>query len=257
MLFKRLLLKIETGQVLTKKQEKSLINKLHLTRPFSRSLLYVVIFSISLVFLVIGFTGGQAPLTSWVAYLIFALLVLLLVYLVFIPKHLNIKKYFNAVEKFYEIKFKNYSNYDILYIGQHVNPHIKPLRSQKIYLLTDGFHYLFVNDYFTNTEYLLPKYLTNGNKAYLRILNEKITDNYRMMVRLPDIEHFYVVKQEKNSSEEVKECDASYYKFFLDQTTKMDEDYVVLKMKGGIIFRLSYDVYDLFMEHMPLKEIKL
>ncbi len=255
MLLKRILLKIETGQVLTEKQQKALASKLYLVTPFKRTLLYTIIGIFLMFFLIVGFVGGFPPIESWFAFLMVVVLGLFLLYYAFVPGYLNIKKYFVAIDKFYQNKFKQYEHFDLAYIGQHVNPHIKPLRSPKIYLLTDGYHFLFVNDYFKDTSYLLPNYIAKGHKVYLRVLNDKITDNYRMMVRLPDIEHYYLVEQKEAKEEKQRVVDTVYFNHFLDQDPKMKETYVVLKMRGGVIFRLSYEAYPIFLETMPLKEL--
>ena len=155
MLLKRLLLKIETGQILTKKQEKSLANKLYLITPLSRMITYTLMGILMLVLLIIGFSGGHYPVYDWLAFLLVGLLILVFLFLLIVPKHVNIKKYLSSVEKFYKTKLKDYENYEVLYVGQHVNPHIRVLRSPKIYILTDGYHFLFINDYFKDTEYPL------------------------------------------------------------------------------------------------------
>ncbi len=259
MWFRALLLKIETGQVLTEKQEKWLAAKLGIIPSFMRTFVQVILFVAASIFLLIGLIGGKKPFSSVTSYIIAGISIVGLIIYIFLPKRFKIIKYLKAIDRFYETKFSQYDNFDLYYIGQHVNPHIKELQANKIYLLTDKYHYLFIDDYFKDTKYKMPNYLTNRKEpVYLRVIDENKTDYSKMMVRLEDVELFYLTCHEVPLKKPFKRKKyVNYYNNFFNQNLSMDEHcMVILKMRGGLIFRLSYDVYQVFVEGMPHKERK-
>lgn len=257
MWFRRLLLKIETGQELTKSQTKTIAKKLLLIPSFLRMTFYVLFSLFIFLLLFVGFDGGRDPLSAELSFILAAVLIAIMILMMVIPRFFRIKKYLQAIEKYYETKFNSYDHFDLYYIDQHVNPHIRPLMTPKIYLLTDGYHFMFMADPFINTEFKMPKYLaSNKNPSYLRVINSNVDEDSQIMVRLEDIEHFYLSSSKLPEIEQVKQTNSyKYIKYFFDQESKYNEKYiVVLKMKGGLIFRLSHEVYPVFVDLIGHKE---
>ncbi len=259
MLFKGLLLKIEAGQKLTEKQEEKLAVKMLLIPSLTRSMLKILFFFGAVTFLLFALLGGKGFLSPVWSYLIMGVFLALFVLAFIFPKRLRIKKYLQAVDKFYQTKFAELDNFDLYYIAQHVNPHIRSLSKNKIYLLTDGYQFLLIDDYFKDTTYLMPKYISpNKEDIYLRVIDEKISEQAKMMIRLEDIEHYFLMGEPKPALKEpTKNKYYNYYSTFFDQNIRMDDkNMVVLKMHGGVTLRLSADVYQVFKKYMPLKERK-
>lgn len=258
MFLRSLLLKIETGQVLSEKQEKSLAVKLMLTPSVLRTLLYVLLVLVFGVFILIAILGGYEGLNEVVSFIIAIVALLVLGYLVFIPKRLRIKKYLEAVNKFYETTFSGLDSFDLYYLGQHRNLSVKRLSSGKIYLLTDGHNFLFVDDMFKDTKYPMPRYLSNGNPIYLRVIDEKKDKNNRVLITLDEIDHFYITDINIPLKKPVlNKKYQNYFTYFFDQDPYMtDTCIVILTLHNKQVFRLSYDAYEAFLNEMPLKERK-
>lgn len=258
MFLRSLLLKIETGQVLSEKQEKSLAIKLMLAPSVLRTLLYVLLVLVFGVFILIAILGGYEELNEIVSLVIAIVALLALGYLIFVPKRLRIKKYLEAVDKFYETTFSGLDNFDLYYLGQHRNLSVKRLSSGKIYLLTDGHNFLFVDDMFKNTKYQMPRYLSNGNPIYLRVIDEKKDKNNRVLITLDEIDHFYITDMNIPLKKPVlNKKYQNYFTYFFDQEPYMtDTCIVILTLHNKQVFRLSYDAYEAFLNEMPLKERK-
>lgn len=257
MLFNSLLLKIETGQELTKSQEKRLAKYLMLTPSFLRMIFYVVFFVSAVLLFYIGYIGGYEPISREIAFIGGALFIILILILMVIPRIFRIKKYLLTVDKFYEARFAFYEKFDLYYIDQHVSPYIKPLNTKKIYLLTDGYHFLFVSDPFNDTVYKMPRYLwANKEISYLRVINKDVNEYSQIMVRLDDIERFYISSNNFPEQKKLKETKSfKYIKYFFNQKSNYNEScIVVLKLKSGVILRLSHEVYPLFQNLMAHKE---
>lgn len=257
MWFNNLLLKIETGQELTKSQEKRLAKHLMLAPSVMRIFVYVVFSLSALLFLYVGFIGGYSIITLEISLIIAVLLILLIVLFLTVPKHFRIKRYLQTVNKFYETKFFEYDNLDLYYIDQHISPYVKPLTTKKIYLLTDGYHFLFVSDPFKNTTYKMPKRFSYfKDRSYLRVINSKVGDYSQIMVRLEDIEHFYISSLNFPEEKELKKNkNYSAIKYFFNQTPNYVENcIVVLKLKSGVILRLSHETYPIFKNLIQHKE---
>ena len=258
MFLKSLLLKIETGQVLSEKQEKALAVKLLLVPSILRTICHVLLVLIFGVFILLGILGGYGPFNDILSFIIAAVALLLLGYLVFIPKRLRIKKYLQAVDKFYQTAFAGLDDFDLYYLGQHRNLSIKKLSSSKIYLLTDGHNFVFIDDYFKDTTYPMPRYLSNGQPIFLRVIDEKKDTTNRVLITLDEIEHFYITDKNIPLTKPVaNKAYQPYFTYFFDQTPHMtDTCIVVLTLRNNQVFRLSYDAYEAFVNQMPLKERK-
>lgn len=257
MWFRSLLLKIETGQELTKSQTKRLAKKLMLAPSFLRTTTYVLCSLFAVLFAFVGYDGGRDPLSAELSYIIAASLIVLMILMMVIPRLFRIKKYLNAVEKFFETKFYSYDDFDLYYIDQHVNPHIRLLNTPKIYLLTDGYHFVFMSDPFINTEFKMPRSFTiNKNPSYLRVINSNVDEDSKIIVRLEDVEHFYISSSTLPKIEPIKESKTTkYVENFFDQESKYNEkSIVVLKMRGGLILRLSHEIYPVLVNLMAHKE---
>lgn len=257
MWFKSLLLKIETGQELNKKQIKRLASRLTLIPSVLRTIIYAILTVAFFLLIFIGIDGGREPLSSITAYILAGVLILVAILIIALPRRIRIKKYLDAVEKYFETRFKGYDVFDLYYIGQHVNPHIRPLKTPKIYLLADGYHFLFVSDPFINTTYKMPKYLSfNKRDSFLKVINKDVSENDQIMVRLEEVETFYLSSSRQPNCEEIKTNNAyKYYNMFFDNDQKFVESCIVLlKLKGGVIFRLSHEVYPIFKDLMGHKE---
>ncbi len=257
MWFKSLLLKIETGQELSKKQVKRLARMLMIVPSVLRSFVYAILFVAFLLFLFLGITGGKEPISASLGYVIAGTILVVFIMLITIPRRRKIKKYLESVEKFFQTRFKGYDDFDLYYIGQHVNPHIRPLKTPKIYLLSDGYHFLFVSDPFINTSYKMPKYLSFSKKDnFLKVINKDVYESDQIMVRLEEVETFYLSSSKMPECEEVKRNKAyKYYNLFFDNDQKFVESCIVLlKLKGGVILRLSHEIYPVFLNLMGHKE---
>lgn len=259
MLFNSLLLKIETGQELTEQQEKRLARSLMLIPSLLRMTIYVIIAVAVILLLYVGFIGGYPPIGASLAFILAGALLLLMGMLMIVPKVIRIKKYLDTVNKYYEIRFKDYKDLDLYYIDQHVSPYIKPLSTKKIYVLTDGYHFLFMSDPFKNTKYKMPK-LFNANKedSYLRVINKEVSEHSQIMVRLEDVENFYITSNNIPEEKPIKQVRlAKYIKYFFNQTSNYVEScIVVLKLKSGVILRLSHEIYPVLKNLMIHKERK-
>ncbi|PKK87757.1 MAG: hypothetical protein CVV63_00025 [Tenericutes bacterium HGW-Tenericutes-8] len=251
-----LLSKIETGQVLSDKHEKQLAKKLWLIPSFFRSTFYVVLILAALLFILIGITDSLNPTPAVVSYLISIGLVLLLVYTIFVPRMNRLALYFEAVDNFYETKFKGLEHYDLYYIGQHKSPHVRALRSTKIYLLSNHQQFLFIDDYFKDTIYPLGKNLAVSKPVFLRVIDQTKTDQSRVSIEISEIDYFHL--SSKTIPINKKPLNKKFHKmftYFLDQDPHMDEyNFITLKLYNGAVFRISYDAYPALKNAIPLKE---
>lgn len=257
MWFKSLLLKIETGQELSKKQIKRLARMLMLVPSILRSVVYAILFVAFLLFVFLGVTGGKEPISATLGFVIAGVILVVFILIIIIPRRIKIKKYLDAVERYFQTRFKDLNEFDLYYIGQHVNPHIRPLKTPKIYLLADGYHFLFVSDPFINTSYKMPNYVSfNKKDSYLKVINKDVYESDQIMVRLEEVETFYLSSSKQPECEEVKKNKAyKYYNLFFDKDQKFIESCIVLlKLKGGVILRLSHEVYPVFVDLMGHKE---
>lgn len=257
MLFNSLLLKIETGQELTNSQEKRLAKYLMLIPSLLRVFVYVVFFISAVLLLYIGYIGGYEPITKEIAFISAGVLVVFIVLLMLIPRIFRIKKYLETIDKFYESRFSGFEHFDLYYIDQHVSPYIKPLNTKKIYLLTDGYHFLFMSDPFKDTLYKMPWYFrANKENSYLRVINKDVNEYSQIMVRLEDIERFYISSNNFPEQKELKETKVyKYIKYFFNQTSNYNEGcIVILKLKSGVILRLSHEIYPVFKNLIAHKE---
>lgn len=258
MLLRGLLLKIETGQSITEKQEKKLASKLFLVPSIMRTFIKVVLV-ISIVSLVLlAYTNSVKNVNAVFLYIGSLLLALFYIYVLILPKNKNIMRYLEAVEQFYETKFDGLDGFDLYYIGQHKSPHVRSLRSSKIYLLTNGYNLLFVDDYFKDTTYKLPNYLSNGTEVSLRVIDPLKTDESRLMLSVGDVDNFRLSNDDfPIEKKNVRKKYERYFKYFLDQNQYMtDRHYVTLKLNSGAVFRLSYKSYEALKNAIPLKENK-
>lgn len=257
MLLNRLLLKIETGQELTVQQEKRLAKNLGVRTSLIKTFFYVILTVTAILLLYVGIIGGYDPIGKELAYILAFAIVVLLIVLIVVPKIIRINKYLLAVDSYFKTRFNKYNHFDLYYIDQKINPHVRPLITKKLYLLTDGYHFLFVSDPFKDTIYKMPKYLTlNKKNSYLRIINKDVNENSQIMVRLEDVENFYLSSKNFPEEKEVKQTKLEKYsQYFFDQTSNyIDTCIVILKLKSGIIMRLSHEVYPVFKNLMPHKE---
>lgn len=258
MLLRGLLLKIETGQPLTEKQEKKLASRLYLIPSFGRTLMNLLFGVLILVLLLMAYTETFEDIRSAYIYLTAFVVFMTYIYFNIAPKRQNIMRYLQAIEKFYETKFQGLDHFDLYYIGQHKSPHVRSLRASKIYLLSDGYHVLFIDDYFKDTSYKMPSYLSNGQDIFLRVIDKEKNDQSRIMLDVSMIENFRLSNEDYPVDKKVKiKKYETYFKHFLDQNQYMsDRHYVTLKLTNGTVFRLSYKAYDCFKKTVPLKEIK-
>lgn len=256
MFLRSLLLKIETGQVLSEKQEKALAVKLMLIPSIFRSLIHVLLFIFFGFFILLGVLGGYDPLSDIVCFILGTLFLLILLYALIVPKRLRIKKYLQTVDKFYQTAFNGFDDFDLYYLGHHRNLSVKKLSSPKIYLLTDGHNFIFVDDYFKDTKYPMPRYLSNGNPIFLRVINEKKDYESMVNITLDEMDSFYLTEQQIPYTKPVSNgIFQNYFTYFFDQSPHMtDHCMVILTLKSGMVFRLSYHAYEAFLNHMPLKE---
>lgn len=251
-----LLLKIETGQPLGESHEKKLAKKLWLVPSFSRTVLHVVLVLLAFLMVLLGVTDSLKPLPSIVSYLISVVLIGLLIYVLFVPRSIRLSKYFSAVDTFYETKFAGLEHFDLYYIGQHKSPHVKALRSSKIYLLSNHQQLIFIDDYFKDTEYKLPKVYGNGSEIFLRVLDPTKNDQSRLSISISEIDYFHL------SSDDIvptkKPRNKKYipiFQTFLDQDPRMDDyHFITLKLLNGAVFRISYDAYSALKNAIPLRE---
>ena len=251
-----LLLKIETGQTLNEKQERQLAKKLLLVPAFMRTFSYVVVFFTAIIFVLIGLTNSIDNVPPFVSYLFSTLLIASMVFALLIPKTRRLDKYFAAVDAFYETKFKGLEDYDLYYIGQHKSPHVRALRSTKIYLLSNHQQLLFIDDYFKDTDYLLGKQFNMSRPANLRVIDSTKTDQSRVSIEISEIDYFHL--SSKNPPVNKLPRMKKYQKmltYFIDQDPHMDEyNFITLKLYNGAVFRISYDAYDALKNAIPLKE---
>ena len=240
------------------KTRKVISVKLMLAPSLLRTLVYVFLVLVFGVFILLAILGGYKELNEVVSLIIAVLALLLFGYLVFIPKRLRIKKYLDAVDKFYETAFNGLDNFDLYYLGQHRNLSVKKLSSGKIYLLTDGHNFLFIDDMFKDTKHPMPRYLSNGSPIYLRVIDEKKDKNNRVLITLDEIEHFYITDSNIPFKKPVlNKKYQNYFTYFFDQNLYMtDTCFVILTLHNKQVFRLSYDAYQVFLNEMPLKERK-
>ncbi len=256
MRFKPLLLKIETGQSLSDKQEKDLASKLRLYKSFLR-ITWEVILTVAIIGLFIyALFGSLEPLDLTITVAIIIALVSLIVFEAFVLKYKRLYKYLDAVDAFYEDAFKQFRNYDLFYIGQHKNPHVKALRSKKIYMLTDGYHFVFVEDYFKDTKYKLPKVYIRNEDLFLRNIDEASVKNEIVTARIDDVESFYLTDKplKDRQTKPIKKFEEYYYNFFDQNKYMTDKSFTILSLKNGITMRLSYTAYEAFVKYMPHKE---
>lgn len=256
MRFKPLLLKIETGQVLTEKQEKDLAIKLGLYKSYLKIALDVVIFSLIFGLVLYGIFAEIEVINKIVLFVAAIILTVLVVYDKLILRYQRMFKYLDAVDIFYKVAFKEFENFDLYYIGQHKNPHVKTLRTKKIYLLTDGYYFVFVEDYFKDTKYKLPKIFTKNETLFLRTIDENSINTEIMIITLDDIDSFYLTEKPLKSDlvNQSKKFEEYYFNFFDQNKYMTDKSLTILSMKNGLTMRLSYSIYDAFLEHMPHKE---
>lgn len=251
-----ILFKIETGQPLSDKALDKLAKKLYLRPSSSRTFLYTLWILTILILLALALVDGLNPVPPILIYVgAVALLIGLLVY-AFIPKYARINQYLKAVDTFYETKFSGLDHYDLYYIGQHRSPHVRTLRSNKIYLLTDGHHLLFIDDYFKDTKYVLPRMFGLDKPVYLRVIDAEKNDQSRVLIDISEVEHYLCSKREVPLNK--KPLNPKYHRIFetfLDQDPHMDEQYfVTLKLFNGAVFRLGYDAYKPLKFAIPLKD---
>lgn len=255
MLLKTLLLKIETGQPLSEKQEKSLATKLGLNKSISKTTFRTLFFFLLVISSIVVSFSIEMMEIKIVLYIIIIVLFLLEVFLILFPKTRKLNKYFEAVDVFYKTAFKDFENFDLYYLGQHKNPHVKVLRSKKIYLLTDGYYFVFIEDYFKDTKYKMPFFYSRGESINLRVIDEKSLNNDIMVIKLEDIESFNLIGQELILNNKISKNFKEYFDYFFDQNKYMTEkDLTLLTMKNGLVMRLSYTAYSAFKKHMPYKE---
>lgn len=251
-----LLLKIETGQPLNEKQEKKLARKLLLIPSAFRTVLHILLAILAFIFILLGITNSLEPVPSFIAYILSIGFMVGLVLDMFLPRMLRLNKYFEAVNTFYETKFSGLEHFDLYYIGQHKSPHVKALRSNKIYLLSNHQQLMFIDDYFKDTEYKLPNYYANGSTVYLRVLDPIKNDQSRLSIAISEIDYFHLSNDDLPITK--KPRNPKYhliFDLFLDQETRMDDyHYITLKLLNGAVFRISYDAYTALKNAIPLRE---
>ena len=49
-----------------------------------------------------------------------------------------------------------------------------------------------MSDPFINTEFKMPSFTINKNPSYLRVINSNVDEDSKIIVRLEDVEHFYI-----------------------------------------------------------------
>lgn len=256
MRFKPLLLKIENGQVLSEKQEKDLAKKLGLYNSYLKTA-YNFILSFVAFFLFLYAIFSELKTINKAGLIIAAIILeVISIYGKYILRYQRMFKYLDSVDKFYNVAFKQFENYDLYYIGQHKNPHVKTLRTKKIYMLTDGYHFIFVEDYFKDTKFKLPKIIFGKEELFLRTIDENSINTEIMIITLDDIDSFYLTEKPlKKETPKVNKKFIEYYDNFFDQNKYMtDKSLTIFSMKNGLTMRLSYTIYDAFVKHIPHKE---
>jgi hypothetical protein len=256
MTFSSILFKIETGQPLSDKALDKLAKKMYLTPSSSRTFLYTLWILFVMVLLALAAVDGLSPLPPIAVYVIAVVFLIGLILYAFLPKYARIQQYFKAVDTFYETKFSGLDDYDLYYIGQHRSPHVRTLKSNKIYLLTDGHHLLFIDDYFKDTKYPLPRIFGVDKPVFLRVIDVEKNDQSRVLIDISEVEHYLSSKREVPLNK--KPMNPKYHRIFetfLDQDPHMDEQYfVTLKLYNGAVFRLGYDSYKALKFAIPLKD---
>ena len=256
MTFSSILFKIETGQPLSDKALDKLAKKMYLAPSSSRTFLYTLWILFIMVLLALAAVDGLSPLSPIAVYVIAIVFLIGLILYAFLPKYARIQQYFKAVETFYETKFNGLDDYDLYYIGQHRSPHVRTLKSNKIYLLTDGHHLLFIDDYFKDTKYTLPRMFGVEKPVFLRVIDADKNDQSRVLIDISEVEHYLSSKREVPFNK--KPINPKYHRIFetfLDQDPHMDEQYfVTLKLYNGAVFRLGYDSYKALKFAIPLKD---
>ncbi len=256
MTFSSLLFKIETGQPLSDKALDKMAKKMYLAPSSARSFLYTLWILVVLFLLALAAVDGLKPLPPLVVYVLSIVLLVGLALYAFLPKYIRIHQYLNAVDTFYETKFSGLDQYDLYYIGQHRSPHVRTLKSNKIYLLTDGHHLLFIDDYFKDTKYVLPRMFGADKPVNLRVIDAEKNDQSRVLIDISEVEHYLSSKRDIPLNK--KPINPKYtriFETFLDQDPHMDEQYfVTLKLYNGAVFRLGYDAYKALKFAIPLKD---
>lgn len=256
MTFSSMLFKIETGQPLNDKSIEKLAKKMYLAPSTARSFLYTLWLLTILLFLALAAVDGLKPVPPLVVYVFAVGLLIGLILYATLPKYIRIHQYLNAVDTFYETKFSGLDHYDLYYIGQHRSPHVRTLKSNKIYLLTDGHHLLFIDDYFKDTKYQLPRIFSADKPVNLRVIDAEKNDQSRVLIDISEVEHYVSSKRDLPLNK--KPLNPKYqriFETFLDQDPHMDEQYfVTLKLYNGAVFRLGYDAYKALKFAIPLKD---
>lgn len=251
-----LLFKIETGQALNEKQVKKLAKKLWLAPSSIRTILFVLSSITVLIVLFLGITDSLKPLPPLFGYILSGVIVASILYAAIFPRQKRIFKYFEAVDTFYETKFKGLDHFDLYYIGQHKSPHVRALRSTKIYLLSNHQQFIFIDDYFKNSEYKLPSAFKGDQDVFLRVIDETKNDASRLTIEISEIDYFRL--QTKNTPIKKRPRAKKTHKifdYFLDQNPYMDDyNFITLKLYNGAVFRISYDAYYALKNAIPLKE---
>lgn len=256
MTFNSMLFKIETGQPLSDKAVDKLAKKMFLAPSSLRNFLYTVWILLVIILLALAAVDGIDGVSPVLTYVISILLFIGFILYAFVPKYTRLNQYFKAVNAFYETKFSGLDQYDLYYIGQHRSPHVRTLRSNKIYLLTDGHHLLFIDDYFKDTKYPLPRMMGTDKPVFLRVIDSEKNDQSRVLIDISEVEHYIASKRDLPIKK--KPLNTKYHKIFdtfLDQDPHMDEQFfLTLKLFNGAVFRLGIDAYKPLKFAIPLKD---
>ncbi len=263
-MLKKLLEELRVGTNLNTRQQNILARKLGLVSNPMRIIVNLILFFLGLVIIFVSF--GYNPVIEGKNSYVFLVGVLIISFTIFqMTTKNNYKKildYYDALNAYLEMAFIQYKTYEVQYV-KCIPTLNNSLKSDKIFLLSDGYNFIIYDDFFKETSYVLPKAFWVNGPARLLEFNSNTIDEKPVVFTFDDIKSFRLVgnKHETlvyNSRKLLSKKINSRIEdniLALDQKP-MENDYVIFTLNCGIVYKLSVEVYDWLVELLPLKELK-
>lgn len=248
-MFNKILYKTSNGIYLNPTEEKLLLNCLGFKHSplFFLYIIFNTFFDLALTSIAFG-TFGDKIIVLFVLTIIHIPLWIFILVTYF--KN-NRKTYYETLQAYLKSEYADFEGYSncYTYVYDRANLLDKNINTDAINFITNGYEFYIYNDQLNETKYFLgDSYKSKFNQSpKLKVIGRK--KEKALNFYLKDIESYYICKKKKKITD--KEFDPITKVFSKDDIS----DYVVLKLKSGVIYKFGPKVYSYLKECCPIGEI--
>lgn len=253
MRLKTLLNKTKEGETLKDNEVRILAEKLELVYSVPK-LFFKIVLSVALLAVAIY---CFIKIEHLVVNLIVSILVLILILLIFLVNNStkNTLKYLEALKEFYINRLSNFEGFENFFV-QHQYQRNGYLQNWLAIILTNGKDFYIFDDFFEETEYVLPRNFKSANnkRPVLKIIDREFVNKRPIFFKSSEINYFQLLKPDNTTLTEKEKYGYEYRRFTFSPIKYELDNYCYLELTDGSVFRFSPDAVLFFRKKATTKE---